>query len=103
MLTLLLYDIERLEEDFCILVYFISQVSKKYVDKKTSEQIHAKAKPFIDWLNTAEEESEEDDEEVEVVYTNRSEEAVLKEDAKKEAMKNQPKEEEEDDLDIDDI
>lgn len=96
------YDNDFVEEE--ILIEWGAKVSKKYVNKKTSEQIHAKAKPFIDWLNTAEEESDDGDEDVEVVYTNRSEEAVLKEQAMKEAAKNKPAEaEEEDDLDIDDI
>ena len=54
------------------------------MSKKISEQIHAKAKPFIDWLKTAEEEeSDEEDDEFEVVITNRSEQAVLKEEAMK--------------------
>ena len=86
-------------------IFSHSQVSKKYVDKKTSEQIHAKARPFIDWLKTAEEESGEEDDDVEVVYTNRTEEAVLKEEAKKEAQKAAPVTNDDDDegLDIDDI
>ena len=82
-------------------------MSKKYVDKKTSEQIRAKAKPFLDWLKTADEE-DSDEEGLEVVYTNRTEEAVLKEEAmkKKEAEKAaQPADEnnDDDDIDIDDI
>jgi translation initiation factor 5 len=101
-----LYDADYVEEE--IIIEWGNKVSKKYVDKKTSEQIHAKTKPFIDWLKTAEEEeSDEDDEGVEVVYTNRSEEAVLKEEAmkKREAEKAaQPAAEASDDeLDIDDI
>jgi len=101
-----LYDQDFIEEE--VLLEWGSKVSKKYVDKKTSEQIHSKAKPFLDWLKTADEE-ESDDEDVEVVYTNRTEEAVLKEEErkKKEAEKAaQPaaeNNEEEDDIDIDDI
>jgi len=96
------YDQDLVEEE--VLLEWGSKVSKKYVAKDVSEKIHAKAKPFIDWLKTAEEDSsdEDDDDEVEVVYTNRSEAAVLKE----EAMKNQPAptvEDDDDDLDIDDI
>ena len=34
------------------------QVSKKYVSKDLSEQIHKKAEPFLTWLKDAEEESE---------------------------------------------
>jgi hypothetical protein len=33
-------------------------VSKKYVSKDLSEQIHKKAEPFLNWLKEAEEESE---------------------------------------------
>jgi len=101
------YDQDYVEEE--IIIEWGSKVSKKYVSKKTSEQIHAKAKPFIDWLKTAEEEEESDDDEgVEVVYTNRSEAAVLKEEAlkKKEAEKaSQPAaaKESDEEIDIDDI
>jgi len=96
------YDLDLVEED--ILIDWGAKVSKKYVSKEISEKIHAKAKPFIDWLKTADEESEEDeDDDVEVVYTTRTEEAVLRE----EAMKNNKKEaddgNDDDDLDIDDI
>ena len=45
------------------------QVSKKYVAKDVSEKIHAKAKPFIDWLKTAEEDSSDEDEDDEVNFT----------------------------------
>ena len=33
-------------------------MSKKYVSKDLSEQIHKKAEPFLTWLKDAEEESE---------------------------------------------
>lgn len=96
------YDQDLVEEE--VLLEWGAKVSKKYVAKDISEKIHAKAKPFIDWLKTAEEDSsdEDEDDEVEVVYTNRSEAAVLKE----EAMKKQPPPaaaDDDDDLDIDDI
>jgi len=93
------YDQDLVEEE--VLLEWGAKVSKKYVAKDISEKIHAKGKPFIDWLKTAEEDSsEEEDDEVEVVYTNRSEAAVLKE----EAMKKQPPPPADDDeLDIDDI
>merc|ERR1719208_666365 len=38
------------------------KVSKKYVSKELSEQIHKKADPFIKWLKEAEEETSEEDE-----------------------------------------
>jgi len=99
-----LYDEDYVEEE--VMIEWGSKVSKKYVSKKTSEQIHAKAKPFIDWLKTAEEEESDDDDEVEVVYTNRSEEAVLKEEALKKQKAeeaNKPAAESDEDIDIDDI
>ena len=84
------------------------------MDKKSSEQIHAKAKPFMDWLKTADEEDSDDEEGLDIVYTNRTEEAVLKEEAKKKeqaekaaqpAAQNGAKDDgaDEDDIDIDDI
>jgi len=101
-----LYNEDFIEEE--VLLEWGAKVSKKYVDKKTSEQIHAKAKPFLDWLKTADEESDEDGEDVEVVYTERSEEAVLKEEAKKKEQEQKASEpaaatESDDDIDIDDI
>jgi hypothetical protein len=39
------------------------QVSKKYVDKKISTEIHEKATPFINWLKEAEEDDSEEEEE----------------------------------------
>lgn len=101
----LLYDQDFVDEE--VMIEWGSKVSKKYVSKKTSEQIHTKAKPFIDWLKTAEEEeSDDDDEGVEVVYTNRSEGAVLKEEAlkKQQAEKAaQPDATSDNEIDIDDI
>ena len=44
---------------------FVHQVSKKYVSKEISTEIHQKAAPFIKWLQEAESESEEDDDEEE--------------------------------------
>ena len=43
-------------------------MSKKYVSKEVSKEIHEKAAPFIKWLREADEEesSSEDDEDVEV-------------------------------------
>lgn len=104
-----LYDQDYIEEE--VLLEWGAKVSKKYVSKKTSEQIHAKAKPFLDWLKTADEEdSDEDDEGVEVVYTERSEQAVLKEDAlkKEQAEKaaqpnNTTTAQSDEEIDIDDI
>ena len=54
------------------------QVSKKYVSKELSEQIHKKADPFIKWLKEAEEETSEDDEdEVELEFDDRAKISAL--------------------------
>lgn len=96
------YDLDLVEEE--VLIDWGAKVSKKYVSKDISEKIHVKAKPFIDWLKTADEESEEEDEdEVEVVYTTRTEEAVLREEAMKNNKNAAADEDDDDDLDIDDI
>ena len=56
------YDADLLEEE--IILSWGEKVSKKYVDKKVGKEIHAKAEPFLKWLQEAEEEeSSEDDEE----------------------------------------
>ncbi|XP_002162828.1 eukaryotic translation initiation factor 5 [Hydra vulgaris] len=94
-----LYDNDLVDEE--VIMDWASKISKKYVKKEVSTMIHAKAQPFIDWLQTADEESDEDNEEVEVVYTNRSEAAVLKDVAK--VTHPVQEESDDDDLDIDDI
>lgn len=53
-------------------------MSKKYVSKELSEQIHKKADPFIKWLKEAEEEtSEEDEDEVELEFDDRAKISTL--------------------------
>jgi len=101
------YDTDILEEE--VLIDWSQKVSKKYVSKEVAQDIHDKAKPFIKWLQEAEEEEtsdgdEDDDEEaVEVVYSDRhistsiSVEKELPKPVKKEIAA------EEDDLDIDAI
>lgn len=77
------------------------QVSKKYVSKETSAQIHEKAAPFIKWLQEAEEESSEDDDEedkaIEIVY------ATAAEKEKMVAEQKQKEDGGDDDFDIDEI
>ena len=46
------------ELEFWSKFHYFFQVSKKYVSKDLSEQIHKKAEPFLTWLKDAEEESE---------------------------------------------
>lgn len=71
-----LYDRDILEEE--AILDWAKKCSKKYVSKEMAQEIHEKAKPFIKWLQEAEEEesSEEEDagsedENVEVVYSDR--------------------------------
>ncbi len=58
-----LYDSEVIDEE--VILSWGEKVSKKYVDKKVSKEIHDKAEPFLKWLEQAEEEesSEEEDDE----------------------------------------
>lgn len=62
-----MYDADILEEK--ALLDWDSKISKKYVSRDLSEEIHAKAQPFINWLKEAEEEEsdseEEDDDDLE--------------------------------------
>ena len=48
-----LYDHELVEEE--VFLAWAEKASKKYVDKKTSKEIRAKAEPFLNWLREAEE------------------------------------------------
>jgi hypothetical protein len=54
-----LYDADILEEE--VILDWGRRASKKYVSKDLSEEMHAKAKPFLDWLENAEESSDEED------------------------------------------
>lgn len=51
-----------------MLLDWSSKVSKKYVSRELSQEIHTKAEPFIKWLKEAEEEESDsdDDDDVEV-------------------------------------
>lgn len=57
-------------------------MSKKYVSKEISQEIHTKAAPFVKWLqeaDTEESESEEEsDEDVEIEYDDRAQVSPLK-------------------------
>lgn len=63
-----MYDHDVIEEE--VLLDWGKKVSKKHVSKETAAEIHAKAQPFLKWLQEAEEEEtteeEEDDGDVEV-------------------------------------
>ncbi|XP_048734668.1 eukaryotic translation initiation factor 5-like [Ostrea edulis] len=100
-----LYDLDIIDEE--VLLEWDKKVSKKYVDKKVSAEIHEKATPFINWLKEAEEddseeEEEEEEDQVEVVYSN-FEGVGQKEVQRPVAREAPPAQDEEDDLDIDDI
>jgi translation initiation factor 5 len=109
------YDEDILDEE--VLIDWSKKVSKKYVSKELSEQIHKKAEKFIQWLKEADEESSEDDEdEVELEFDERAKISSIKEktatpppagpaaaaDDNGEG-KDEDGEEGEEDLDIDDI
>ncbi|KAI4463541.1 eukaryotic translation initiation factor [Holotrichia oblita] len=66
-----LYDLDILPES--TFIEWADKVSKKYVSKEVSQEIHNKAAPFIKWLQEAESESEEEssEDDVEIEYTDR--------------------------------
>jgi len=118
----LLYDLDILQEasilewaEKVLDVFFISrsskplcwQVSKKYVSKEISQEIHDKAAPFTKWLKEADEESseseEDEDDDVEIEYNDRAQVTPLK--PATVAAPKTPKQEEEgvEDVDIDAI
>lgn len=103
----MLYDADILEEK--ALLEWAGKVSKKYVSRDLSEEIHNKAQPFINWLKEAEEEEseseeEEEDDDLEIEYDDRAKTSPLKEQPK---VASKPKatndDENEDDFDIDAI
>lgn len=89
---------------------FLVQVSKKYVSKEISQEIHNKAAPFVKWLQEADteessESEDESDEDVEIEYDDRAQVTPLKPQQTATPVKKPALEEEEggDDLNIDDI
>lgn len=56
-------------------------MSKKYVSKEISQEIHTRAAPFVKWLqeaDTEESESDESDADVEIEYNDRAQVTPLK-------------------------
>ncbi|EEB14222.1 eukaryotic translation initiation factor, putative [Pediculus humanus corporis] len=101
----LFYDLDILEEK--TLLDWSEKVSKKYVSKELSQEIHNRVKPFISWLREAEEETEsESEDDVEIEYDDRAKNSPLKEQpqvgGKTPAAVNED-DDEDDDLNIDDI
>ncbi|KRT80751.1 hypothetical protein AMK59_5118 [Oryctes borbonicus] len=100
-----LYDLDILTES--TFMEWADKVSKKYVPKEISQEIHNKAAPFIKWLQEAESESEEEssEDDVEIEYTDRMQttrQAVATPVSPAAQAKRQDNEEE-DDFDIDAI
>lgn len=102
----LFYDLDILEEK--VLLDWSEKVSKKYVSKDLSQEIHTRAEPFISWLKEAEEESEsESEDDVEIEYDDRAKASPLKEQPKPKPVakpiENNHDDDDEDDLNIDEI
>ncbi|XP_056645963.1 eukaryotic translation initiation factor 5-like [Diorhabda carinulata] len=102
-----LYDMDILGEE-CI-IEWSEKVSKKYVAKDVSQEIHDKAAPFIKWLKEAEsedseneDESEYDDDEVEIEYNDRAQ-IQLKVTPQQKAAPKPAEDDGQDDVDIDAI
>jgi len=106
------YDEDIIDEE--VILEWAKKVSKKYISKALSEEIHKKAEPFITWLKEAEEESSDDDEEnVELTFDERAKISTLREQKdedeepeennKATSQKDANGEDDEEDLDIDDI
>ena len=73
-----LYDEDVLEEE--VLLEWAKKVSKKNVSKELAQKIHAKAAPFIKWLQEAEEETSETDVDDPIIeYDDRVKSSILKE------------------------
>lgn len=98
------YDNDILEEK--AILEWASKVSKKYVSKEIATQIHEKAKPFVQWLQEAEEEEDSSDEsDFEVEYDDRAKVEPLKKQIvrKNSAVQKEQDEEDDGDLNIDEI
>lgn len=101
----LCFDLDIIDEE--VLIEWGDKVSKKYVSKEVSKEIHDKATPFITWLKEAEEESsddEEEEEDVEVAFSSSGKVGteVIKQPVTNGNAKDSGNEDE-DDFDIDDI
>lgn len=82
------------------------QVSKRYVAKEVSQEIHSKAAPFVKWLQEADteessESEEESDADVEIEYDDRAQVTPLKPQSVK--SERAVEEDEGEDLNIDEI
>ncbi|XP_060532170.1 eukaryotic translation initiation factor 5 [Cylas formicarius] len=100
-----LYDLDVLQE--AAILEWDEKVSRKYVSKEVSQEIHDKAAPFVKWLKEADEESseseEESDDEVEIEYNDRVQVTPLKPAPAAAKKPAKAEDEGEDDVDIDAI
>ncbi|XP_044748348.1 eukaryotic translation initiation factor 5 [Coccinella septempunctata] len=99
-----LYDLDVLSET--AIIEWSEKVSKKYITKEISQEIHDKAAPFIKWLKEAEEEesdSEESESDVEIEYNDRAQISPLKKKVQEAPAKKIEEEEDVADVDIDAI
>lgn len=85
-----MYDHDVIEEE--VLLDWGKKVSKKYVSKETAAEIHAKAQPFLKWLQEAEEEetTEEEEEDGDVEFDVCARNESLKEQEAKKAADTKP-------------
>lgn len=99
----LLYDTDILEEG--VLLEWGAKISKKYVNKELSTEIHQRAEPFLTWLKEAEEEDEssEEEDDLEIEYNDRVKTTPLKPVAPTKPKPEAGQDEDGDDLDIDAI
>merc|ERR1711974_273159 len=91
------YDEDIIDEE--VILEWGKKVSKKYVSKELSEQIHKKAEPFIKWLKEAEEESDEEEDSdgaIDLEFDENGKETSP-------ASKDDDNDDDEDEIDIDDI
>lgn len=96
------------QSSLIITITIFLQVSKKYVAKEISQEIHDKAAPFIKWLkeaDTEESESEEEsDDDVEIEYDDRAQiQLKATPQVTKPKPQPQPEDDDGDDVDIDAI
>ncbi|XP_045481048.1 eukaryotic translation initiation factor 5 [Harmonia axyridis] len=99
-----LYDLDILSES--AIIEWSEKVSKKYISKEISQEIHDKAAPFVKWLKEAEEEesdSEESESDVEIEYNDRAQISPLKQKVQEAPAKKIQEEDDVADVDIDAI
>lgn len=106
----LLYDIDILSEQ--AVIEWADKVSKKYVSKEVSQEIHNQAVPFVKWLQEADTEDSDSDEDgadgdsddgVEIEYDDRAKVTSLKDTVKQNANTPAKKAEKEEDDEADDV